>query len=175
MTISCIVENPVVIDKQEIGEPDLLLDNEAEDLPNVYRLSSNEFAKLVPTKPGRSSLSEQQKQRVEVVADIFSGVFPDESEQWATDFSRDVDPEIEITVWENIAKAFVKIDQVKYLSNSQKKEASYLLLMRSMMTASIVLEKCKLKELTRRAAKEILRSYEANRVPLRMSFRRGRY
>ncbi|MEW6499496.1 MAG: hypothetical protein AB1589_44580, partial [Cyanobacteriota bacterium] len=78
----------------------------------------------------------------------------------------DENPEIEICVWENIIKAFLKIDQVRYLSDEQKKEAFILLFMRSMMSTSKVLENWKLCKLPERAVKEILRGYEAKPVML---------
>lgn len=79
-------------------------------------------------------------------------------------------PEKEISVWENIAKAFLKIDQVKYLSDDQKKEAFHLLLSRSMMSVGKVLERCKLSTLSKRQAKEILRGYEAESVPVSIRY-----
>lgn len=159
------VENPVVIDSRELNESDQFSDDsESENLPGVHWLSSDDFLNLSLSPPGISSLTDEQKRRIEVISAIFKNVYSENTEDWAKDFSRDINPEIEIFVWENIAKAFLKIDQVKYLSDDQKEEAFALLLMRSMMSASKVLEGFKLSTLSKRAAKEILREYEARPV-----------
>lgn len=159
------VENLIVIDSRIIDDPDLSLEDVCtNDSSECFWISIN---KLMPSDPGRSSLSNESKERIEVISDIFINAFPDQTlEDWIIDFSRDSNPQPEIVVWENIAKAFLKVDQVKYLSKEQKKEALFLLLMRSMMSASKVLEKFKLKTLCKRVAKEILRGYEANPKPI---------
>lgn len=164
------VENLVVIDSRELDESDQFSDDgESENLPRVHWVKIDDLlnkVRLAP--PGRSSLSDEQKHRIEIISAIFSNVYPKKAEDWTKDFSRDMNPEIDISVWENIAKAFLKIDQVKYLSDEQKKEAFALLLMRSMMSVSKVIEGYKLSTLSKRAAKEILRGYEAR--PVMMAF-----
>lgn len=167
----CLVDNPVVIDSRKLDELDQFSDDsETENLPGVHWFKSWDefFLNVLPSPPGRSSLSDEQKHRIEIISAIFSNVYPKKAEDWNEGFSRDMNPEIEISVWENIAKAFLKIDQVKYLSDNQKKEAFDLLLMRSMMSVSKVLEGYKLSTLSKRAAKEILRGYEAR--PVMMAF-----
>ncbi|GAB4184557.1 MAG: hypothetical protein Fur006_22140 [Coleofasciculaceae cyanobacterium] len=161
-----LVENPVVIDSRELDESDQFSDDSgSENLSGVHWFKSlDDLLKLRLSPPGISSLTDEQKQRIEVISAIFENVYSKNAEDWAKDFSRDINPEIEISVWENIAKAFLKIDQVKYLSDEQKKEAFYLLLMRSMMSVSKVLEGYKLSTLSKRAVKEILRGYEARPV-----------
>ena len=161
-----LVDNPVVIDSRELDESDQFSDDsESDHLPGVHWFKSlDDLLKVLPSPPGISSLSDEQKQRIEVISAIFSNVYLRKAEDWTKDFSRDMNPEIEISVWENIAKAFLKIDQVKYLSDDHKKEAFYLLLMRSMMPVSKVLEGYKLLTLSKKAAKEILRGYEARPV-----------
>lgn len=162
------VENPVVFDSRELGELEQFLDDDKpDDLHGANRFTALvNLHDLTPSPPGTSSLNKEQKQRVEVISAIFSNVRLITTEDWLTEFSCDMHPEREISVWENIAKAFLKIDQVKYLSDDQKKEAFSLLLMRSMTSASKVLERCKLSTLSKRAAKEILRGYEAKPIPI---------
>jgi hypothetical protein len=109
---------------------------------------------------------------LEVISEILANVHSQAYEQWIINFSRDMNPEIEICVWEAIAKAFLKVDQVKYLSDDQKKEAFCLLLMRSMMPVGKVLERVKLITFSRQTAKEILRSYEDSPVPIGISLTR---
>ena len=36
-------------------------------------------------------------------------------DEWIVNFTRDEHPEEEIFIWESIVKAYLKIDQVKYL------------------------------------------------------------
>jgi len=135
----------------------------AEDSPEVVMVSINS---IVPSPTGTSLLSDEQKARVEIIAEIFTNVFPDSSDAWIMDFSRDHNPETEIYIWEHIATAFLKIEQIKFLSEEQKEEAFSLLLMRSMTSASKVLEQFKLKTFSRKAAKEILREYKIAPRPL---------
>lgn len=135
----------------------------ADDPPEVVMLS---VTSLVPSPTGTSLLSDEQKARVEIIAEIFANIFRDTSDAWIMDFSRDHNPETEIYIWEHIATAFLKIEQVKFLSEEQKKEAFGLLLMRSMTSASKVLEQFKLKTFSRKTAKEILREYKFNPRPL---------
>ncbi len=162
-------ENLVVIDSRELDESDQFSDDsESENLPGVHWLSFDDLLNVSLSPPGISSLTDEQKQRVEVISAIFENVYSDNTEDWAKDFSRDINPEVEISVWENIAKAFLKIDQVKYLSDDQKEEAFGLLLMRSMMSVSKVIEGYKVSTLSKRAAKEILRGYEARPVMIRI-------
>ncbi|GAX45385.1 hypothetical protein NIES4075_64060 [Tolypothrix sp. NIES-4075] len=160
------VENLIVIDSGIIYAPDLSLEDICtNDSSECFWISINKL--MFSALPGRSSLSNESKERIEVLSDIFRNTFPDRTlEDWVIDFSRDSNPQSEIVVWENIAKAFLKVDQVKYVSKEQKKEALFLLLMRSMMSASKVLEKVKLKTLCKKVAKEILRGYEANPKPI---------
>ncbi|WP_445628314.1 GIY-YIG nuclease family protein [Nostoc sp. DSM 114167] len=139
------------------------LDDCADDPPEVVMLS---VTSLVPSPTGTSLLSDDQKARVEIIAEIFANIFRDTSDAWIMDFSRDHNPETEIYIWEHIATAFLKIEQVKFLSEEQKKEAFALLLMRSMTSANKVLEQFKLKTFSRKTAKEILREYKVNPRPL---------
>ena len=166
-SLGYFIENLIVIDSQNVNKfASSLEDNDTEDSSGISWINIDN---LILSPPGSSSLSDEQKQRVEVVSEILANVRPIAYEQWILDISRDMIPEIEICVWETIAKAFLKIDQVKYLSDEQKKEAFYLLLMRSMMSASKVMENVNLTTFSRKAAKEILRGYEDSPVPIGIS------
>lgn len=165
---NCFVEDPIVIDSRELSKSDKFSDDgETEDLHGMYWLKNLDDLQVAP--PGTSLLSNEQKQRAEIISAVFFSILPSNVEDWATSFSRDMNPEVEISVWENITKAFLKIDQVKYLSDNQKKEALSLLLLRSMMSVSQVLEGHKLSTLSKKVAKEILREYEAKLVRMVVS------
>ncbi len=150
---------PVIIKKQATD----CLEDCADDRPEVVKLRIDN---IIYSPVGTSSLIDEQKARVEIIAEIFTNVFPQTCEEWNRGFSRDQNPEREIIIWECIAKAFLKIDQVKFLSEEQKKEAFDLLLTRSMKSAGKVLKEFKLKVFSRRAAEEILRGYEAPPIPI---------
>jgi hypothetical protein len=163
----CFVENIIVIDTDHE-----IVDSENPEYKYIYdsykiiELEINNFSNLSVSQPFTSYLNEEQKHRIEIIAEIFNNLLPGNTEHWKINFSRDVDPEIEIFIWENIAKAFLKISQIKYLSEEQKEEGFDLLLIRSMMSPSKVFEKFKLKTLSKKVAKEILRGYEINPIPI---------
>ena len=118
------------------------------------------LASLKPSQPGRSSLTREQEKRIEIIAGILKNVYPDNIENWIIDFSRDSTPESEIIIWENIAKAFVKVESEKYLNEEQKKEAYNLLLMRSLLSATNVIERYKSRLFCLNITKKILAAYE---------------
>ncbi|WP_373547021.1 hypothetical protein [Chamaesiphon sp.] len=129
-------------------------------------LSEVSLASLKPSQPGRSSVNREQYERIEIIAAILKNVYPDNIENWILDFSRDSIPESEIIIWENIAKAFIKIDSEKYLNEEQKKEAYKLLLMRSLMSTANVIERYKSKLFCLKITKRILAAYKASPKPM---------
>lgn len=157
------VRNPIFTDIQSINQLDLCLENSEIHLSKFISFGSN---KIVPSSVGRSSLSDRQKQRIEIISDIFTDVSPLDINEWCLDFSRDNNPESEIAIWENIAKAFLKVDGVKYLSEQHKKEAYILLLLKSQMSVDAVLQKFKPQMFSKTDAKEILRAYEGKPKPI---------
>ncbi len=161
-------ENIIIIDYQKNDNNDEGVSSEYQHQlisksSQVVKFSLNQLS-LSPAYT--SSLSVEQKQRIEIVAEIFKDFIPRNIDDWILDFTRDSDPEIEILIWENIAKAFLKVSEVRYLSEEQKKEALKLLFSRSMISASKVLEETKLKTFSKKVAKEILRGYEINPIPI---------
>lgn len=139
-----------------IGEPHKIIKLTPDEIPK----------KLLLSPPGTSSLSKEQKERVEIITEVFASVHLDAVENWLIDFSRDGDPESEIRVWEDIAKAFLRIHRIKYLNEEQKKEAYFLLLFRSMMPLGDVLKSFHCKTFSKKAAKEVLRGYRARPKPI---------
>ena len=164
------IENPIVIDAlakkdSNLHLEEIFVEQFYANLPyEVTQFSTDRIISSSP--PGTSLLTNEQKQRIEIIGEIFTDVFPGTTEDWISDFSKDVYPEREIYIWENMAKAFLKIDRVKYFSEEQKKEAFSLLLMRSMRSTSEVLKEHKLKTFSRKMAKEILGGYEYNPKPI---------
>ena len=115
---------------------------------------------------GTSSLNDAQKVRVKIIAEILGDAWPGTYEEWIEDFSHNTDPETEIKVCENIAKAFLRIDRIDLLSEDQIHEVILILIWRSMESPSKVLKKTNLKFLSKRVAKEILNGYEEPPSPI---------
>ncbi|WP_235199848.1 GIY-YIG nuclease family protein [Pseudomonas monteilii] len=115
---------------------------------------------------GTSTLTAEQSDRVEILKMQLAQVHPDKIEEMLSGFSRDKNPEKEIKIWECITKAYLTIEQVAFASDELRHEAFYLLLMRSWSPASKVLSDYKLKHLTLKAAKRLLRAYELKPMPI---------
>lgn len=118
---------------------------------------------------GTSVLTPSQKERVKILSYIFLEVYGDADDSWHDSFSRDTNPEPEIRIWEHIAKAFLKVDQIKFLDAAAKTEAYELLLRRSAAPPNEVLRKTQLKFFTVEAARKIMASYELPPTPIKLS------
>ena len=112
------------------------------------------------------SLTDHQKKRAKITYNIIGFLLSDDFDSYMRDFSRDIDPEIEIETWENLAKSWLKISDISCFSHEQKIEALSLLLQRTMMSTSRVLKNYKPKKLTYKLAKKILQQYEAKPRPI---------
>lgn len=75
---------------------------------------------------GTSILTANQQIRVKVVSMIFEAILSEEDMRWAESFSRDANPERELRIWENMAKAFMSISELEFASVSMKSEAFHL-------------------------------------------------
>lgn len=115
---------------------------------------------------GTTILSKLQQERISTIDVILQEVFPECEESWHDSFSRDKYPEPEIRVWEHIAKAFLKVDQIDCLNTKEKKEAYDLLLARSLSPTKAVLQQHTLQYFTRDAALKIMAGYELPPKPL---------
>ncbi len=115
---------------------------------------------------GTSIISELQKNRIKIIANIFHDVFPDSMEKWINDFSKDDDPEREILIWENMAKAYTQICSHWTFTKKQKVEVFDLILHRSSLPKKLVLQKVQLKVLSRKQAKYVLSKYQGIPQPI---------
>lgn len=115
---------------------------------------------------GTSTLTAEQSDRIEILKMQLAQVHPDKNQEMLSGFSRDKNPEKEIKIWECITKAYLTIEQVEFASDDLRHEAFYLLLMRSWSPASKVLSDYKLKHLTPKTAKRLLRAYELKPLPI---------
>ncbi|WFR81342.1 GIY-YIG nuclease family protein [Janthinobacterium rivuli] len=124
---------------------------------------------IVQLPIGTTILSKTQKERISIVSHILHEVFPECEEGWHESFSRDKKPEPEIRIWEHIAKAFLKIDEIDYLNTSEKEEAYDLLFARSLSPTKIVLQQHTLRYFTKEAAMKIMAGYELSPKPITVS------
>jgi len=115
---------------------------------------------------GTSTLTTEQRDRIEVVSMILDDVKPLGGDSWHDSFSRDRNPENEILLWEEIARAYVATDQKHSLTTSERFEAYVLLLLRSGTPSSKVLKSMKLSKLTEEKARKILAEYSLPPRPL---------
>ena len=161
---SLTVQYPQIIESQSSDKANLELEDSVETTPKDGCWIQSDRTVLSPADT--SILTEEQKQRIKIIVDITANHMSQTLDEWIVNFTQDEDPEEEIFIWESIVKAYLKIDQVKYLDKDQKRESLFLLLMRSMCSASQVLKNFKLEKLSRKVAKEILRNYEDPPKPL---------
>lgn len=85
---------------------------------------------------GRSKLTNNQITRICVVVEIFRELNPDEpgwqdENRWIEDFTRDLNPEKEIEIWEKMAKAYCKFTSTESLSLEEKEESFTYIMHRS--------------------------------------------
>ena len=71
---------------------------------------------------GTSTLDDDDREALRVIADVFRDVLSDPIEKWETDFSRDANPKNEIRVWQRMAASFRRRTALGILSLEQKKE-----------------------------------------------------
>ncbi|USX25304.1 GIY-YIG nuclease family protein [Oxalobacteraceae bacterium OTU3CINTB1] len=158
-------ERPVVtVDLITVEEPELPpSDQYQEKYGEVLSIPLDQISQ----RPiGTSILSKLQQERVSTIDVILQEVFPECEESWHDSFSRDKHPEPEIRVWEHIAKAFLKVDQIDCLNTKEKKEAYELLLARSLCPTKAVLQQHALRYFTRDAALKIMAGYELPPKPV---------
>ncbi|WP_354007038.1 GIY-YIG nuclease family protein [Burkholderia sp. 572] len=115
---------------------------------------------------GTSMLTTEQRSRIDVISMILDEVNPIGSGNWHDSFSQDHNPENEIVLWEEIARAYVAADQKHSLTIAERFEAYALLLLRSGTPSSKVLKSMKLSEMTEERARKILAEYSLAPRPL---------
>ena len=96
----------------------------------------------------------------------FSEIDPSSLEKWVDDFRRDVDPDNELKIWEQMATAYETVLASRNLSLDGKREVYGVLLVRSGAPDEEVLKRVKLKVLTEKDAREILALYVGKPEPV---------
>jgi hypothetical protein len=108
----------------------------------------------------RENLSEEQLRKIDRIRQILAEIDPQTREQWIDNFKRDLNPDREIEIWEQIAKNYQTYCSKKNLSKEAKADVFGIVLLRSMgADESQVLKSVKLKKLTENQAKEVIALY----------------
>jgi len=115
-------------------------------LPRHERVLASSL-KLGPVR--HASLSEEQIRRITQFKTILDDVDPTSLEETIKNFCRDMNPDREIEIWENITKHFGKFVRSGARTTEQKKEAFMALLVRSGCSDEQMLAQLQLKYLTR--------------------------
>jgi hypothetical protein len=121
-----------------------------------------------PYQPGpirHSELPPALIERIHRLEETFAEVYPLTHEEWLDGFKRDLDPENEITIWENIAFAYTQFLNSGDFGADARNEAFRLLLIRS-STSDIESQLADLKHLTEDQARSLLVLYKAPAQPI---------
>ena len=142
---------------------------ETEKKSSVYQeakdsIDPNEI-QLGPIRHER--LSDDLDSRIRAFEEVFREVYPLSHEEWLDGFSRDVTPENEVVIWEDMASAYSRFLATTNLDVEARQEAFSLLLLRS-STANIESNISGLKVLTSEQAMLLLSYYESKPEPLKI-------
>lgn len=133
-------------------------DNKKTD-PNIEYINPNEL-ELSPIK--EDNLSAEQISRIKAFHDALGEVNISDIKTTINNFKRDLNPESEIIIWEEITRVYVEEVSLKNnLTIDEKKEIFNLLLMRSMMPSEEVWQQLesKLTILNRERATSIMSKF----------------
>ena len=137
--------------------------------PPDREVKSIDPKKVEPGPIRHANLTGEQMSRVQRVQKIFSEVDPSPLEKWVEDFRRDVNPDRELAIWEEMAKAYETFTTSKSLTPDQKKEVFQVVLMRSAAPADEALKNLDLKILTEKDAREIMAVFTTEPKPIRVT------
>lgn len=104
--------------------------------------------------------------RIKNVQLIFAEVDGTSLEKWIDDFKRDLDPEGNVKIWEDMAVAYTSFCDKKELPLDTRKEVFKVVLMRSMMSDEDVLSSLELKHISVDDAKTIIAAYPGEAKPI---------
>lgn len=105
--------------------------------------------------------------RVRAFEAVFAGVYSQTDEQWIDGFQRDLNPESEIAIWEQIASALTQFVAGRDLPLETRREAFGILLVRSGTSDEAALSS-KLTHLTLDEAKKLVSIYSLAAKPLQI-------
>lgn len=137
--------------------------------PSARKVQSIDPKKVEPGPIRHTSLTEEQMSRVQRVQKIFNEVDPSPLEKWVEDFKRDVNPDRELAIWEEMAKAYETFTSSRALTPDGKKEAFQVVLMRSAAADDEALKHLDLKVLTEKDARAIMVLFTTKPQPIRVT------
>lgn len=111
-------------------------------------------------------LPHQLLDRIKAVHETFADVDGTPLEKWIDDFKRDLDPEGNIKIWEDMEVAFNTYCSDRELPLETRKEVFKIVLMRSMMPDSDVLARLELKYVPANDVRSILAAYPGEAKPI---------
>lgn len=124
--------------------------------------------KTIKAGPIRNeTLPDSQMLRIQELQKVFAEVDGSPLKKWVEDFKRDLQPEREICIWENMAGAYKAFTAGKNLDLNTKKEVYGVVLTRSGAPEAEVLKHLELKYLTEKQAKEIMTFFTNAPEPIR--------
>lgn len=117
----------------------------------------------------RDSLSREQEEQIEYLHQVFTEVNQVPLEKWKSDFQRDANPDKEIAIWMAMANGYTDFLKDKELSIEEKLEIYEILLVRSVYPEAEALASLDLKYLSKAQAVEVMKGYQMNAEPIRVS------
>ena len=136
------------------------------------RASQVQWVDPARVRPGpirHEQLTSTQVERIKKLQQTFSEVDPSPPEKWIEDFKRDRDPEREIRIYEGMAAAYDAYCSGRTLTLPAKKDVYQVVILRSGATDAEVLPQLKLRVLSLDDAKDILKLYRMDPVPITAS------
>lgn len=138
-----------------------------DEKPKAKTLTTAELASLKPG-PVRGKLTSEQIKRITRMHEVFAEVDPTPLAEVLENFSRDLNPDSEIAIWEAMATAYGGFVTEHTLTPEGRREAYGLVLVRSAASAEEVLKE-PLKVLSRDEARDLLKRYAAPPAPIRVT------
>lgn len=133
--------------------------------PEIAWMDPNEI-QLSPTM--HDSLPEELLERIKIVHATFADVDGSPLDEWISDFKRDVEPESNVKIWEDMKVAYENYCDGRELSLEMRKEVFRVVLFRSMASPEEVLERIELSVLSAADASEIMRAYPSEPKPIEL-------
>ena len=121
---------------------------------------------LRPNPVGTCTLSEEQFDRAKILHMNLKKATGIQDIDWMESFTRDVEPERELKIWEQIAVAYLTVDGIDVAPEGFKREAYHLLLQRSWSSTDEVLSSATLEHLSLATARKLLDRYPLRPKPL---------
>jgi hypothetical protein len=113
------------------------------------------------------SLTSEQLEKVKKIHSVFSEVDSSSLETTITNFRRDMNPDKEIAIWLSMADAYEKFtSNNSKIDLNKKQDAFKLILLRSMMPDDEAINQGKIKYLSDKEIREILRYYNESPTPV---------